>query len=204
MPARKTKAASSASASELSQQIIEAAAPLFAAHGVEGLSIREISRRAGVSVPALYYHFASKEDLYRKVFAYKIEKTISIIDRDIRNITDLHQRFSAMIESYFNLFTRDKVLYLLVQRDITNAVVNQDIQLSRQQFNHFMQLIDDIVSQILGSDKDPQMSFSIGALILGYCEMTTINHDLYGPRARDFLDECRASLISAANRLLGI
>lgn len=42
-----------------------AAAEVFAARGYDGASIDEIVRRAGVSAPVLYDHFASKADLYR-------------------------------------------------------------------------------------------------------------------------------------------
>jgi AcrR family transcriptional regulator len=48
------------------REIIEAAAvEVFARHGYRGASIGEIVKRAGVSPPVFYDHFASKEALYR-------------------------------------------------------------------------------------------------------------------------------------------
>lgn len=48
------------------REIIEAAAvEVFSRHGYRGASIGEIVRRAGVSPPVFYDHFASKEALYR-------------------------------------------------------------------------------------------------------------------------------------------
>ena len=48
------------------RQLIEAAAAdIFAERGYRGASVEEISRRAGVSPPVVYDHFASKLDLYR-------------------------------------------------------------------------------------------------------------------------------------------
>ena len=51
---------------EARREVIEqAATEVFAERGYRGASIDEIARRAGVSPPVLYDHFASKVDLYR-------------------------------------------------------------------------------------------------------------------------------------------
>jgi len=44
-------------------KVDEPAVGLFAAHGVDGVSIAEIAAAAGVSQGALYRHHASKEEL---------------------------------------------------------------------------------------------------------------------------------------------
>jgi AcrR family transcriptional regulator len=50
------------------REVIERAATgVFAERGYRGASIDEIARRAGVSAPVLYDHFASKVDLYRRL-----------------------------------------------------------------------------------------------------------------------------------------
>src|SRR5699024_5029146 len=43
--------------------ILDAAAALFAERGYHGASLRDISRRAGISHPGMLHHFASKETL---------------------------------------------------------------------------------------------------------------------------------------------
>jgi AcrR family transcriptional regulator len=48
-------------------QILDAAEQLFAEHGFDGTSIREITRAAGVNVAAVHYHFGSKEEVLRGV-----------------------------------------------------------------------------------------------------------------------------------------
>jgi AcrR family transcriptional regulator len=48
------------------REVIErAATQVFAERGYEGASMDEIARRSGVSVPVVYDHFASKQDLHR-------------------------------------------------------------------------------------------------------------------------------------------
>lgn len=50
------------------RQILRAAMTLFSAHGLAGTSIRDIARESGYTNPALYKHFASKEQLALHLF----------------------------------------------------------------------------------------------------------------------------------------
>ncbi|PRH78198.1 TetR family transcriptional regulator [Streptomyces solincola] len=49
------------------RQLLEAAATTFLEHGYEGASIGEITQRAGLTRGAVYFHFASKEELAQGV-----------------------------------------------------------------------------------------------------------------------------------------
>jgi len=49
-------------------RIVEAALRLFAERGTTAVSMRELADAAGVTVPGLYYHFASKADLISEVY----------------------------------------------------------------------------------------------------------------------------------------
>jgi AcrR family transcriptional regulator len=49
-------------------RIVEAALRLFSERGTSAVSVREVADAAGVTVPGLYYHFASKADLIREVY----------------------------------------------------------------------------------------------------------------------------------------
>jgi AcrR family transcriptional regulator len=54
-------------AAERREQIVGVATAVFAERGYDGASIDEIARRAGVSAPVVYDHFASKQDLYERL-----------------------------------------------------------------------------------------------------------------------------------------
>lgn len=58
------------------ERILDAAELLFAEHGFDGTSIREVTRAAGVNVAAVHYHFGSKEALLRGV-ADRVTEPIS-------------------------------------------------------------------------------------------------------------------------------
>lgn len=52
------------------ERLLEAAAEVFAAHGYEAATVREICRRAGANVAAVNYHFGSKQMLYASMLKH--------------------------------------------------------------------------------------------------------------------------------------
>jgi AcrR family transcriptional regulator len=50
-------------------RIVATALRLFSERGTAAVSVRELAEASGVTVPGLYYHFASKADLIRAVYA---------------------------------------------------------------------------------------------------------------------------------------
>jgi AcrR family transcriptional regulator len=50
-------------AASTKERILDAALDLFTEKGFDGTSLREIAERLGVTKAALYYHFASKDDI---------------------------------------------------------------------------------------------------------------------------------------------
>lgn len=46
------------------QRLLTAAMDLFIERGYEGTTMSQLASRAGITTPALYWHFKSKEDLY--------------------------------------------------------------------------------------------------------------------------------------------
>ncbi len=56
-----------AQAARRREQLLEAALALFSEHGYRGTSVRDITRRAGVTEAVLYHYFANKADLWTAV-----------------------------------------------------------------------------------------------------------------------------------------
>lgn len=50
------------------QRLLETALSVFAEHGTDGGSMREIARRAGVNVATAYHHFGSKREMFLAIF----------------------------------------------------------------------------------------------------------------------------------------
>jgi len=99
-----TNADAAKSASGL--RIVLAAERLFAFHGIDGVSLRQISAEAGSSNnSAVHYHFGSKEGLIAAIFHHRLPQLIS----ERRLLTarcdpdDLRSRFEAQFLPVLNL-----------------------------------------------------------------------------------------------------
>nr|BFE84423.1 hypothetical protein GCM10020093_070240 [Planobispora longispora] len=53
--------------SDTKTRIQAVARELFLLQGVQNTSLKQISDRLGITKPALYYHFASRDDLVRSI-----------------------------------------------------------------------------------------------------------------------------------------
>ena len=67
---------------DLAPALIAAAARVITEEGIEGLSLREVARRAGVSVAAPYRHFESKRDLLAAVATAGFDRFAEVLRED--------------------------------------------------------------------------------------------------------------------------
>lgn len=106
-------------ASDTRQRIQAAARELFAKKGVQKTSLQEIADRLGITKPALYYHFASREDLVRSIVQPLIDAGETFLN-DQERASSVEAR--ALLEGYFDFYHRHREEILLVLSDISLLV----------------------------------------------------------------------------------
>ncbi len=100
------------------QKILDSAEDLFAADGFAATSIRTIVAQAGVNVAAVHYHFGSKEDLLRAVFARRLEP---VNQERLRLLGELHdgrvpeRQTRDQVEAIVEAFVRPAFLMAVVE-----------------------------------------------------------------------------------------
>ncbi len=95
--------------------LVDAAAELFATHGVEGVSIRSINSQAGLAAASVHYHFGSKDRLLdavleregKAVLAEISERADRLLARQARPTT--RQLVETLAKPYLNLIERQPV-----------------------------------------------------------------------------------------------
>ncbi|MDN3353647.1 TetR/AcrR family transcriptional regulator [Actinomadura sp. DC4] len=102
--------------SDTKQRIQEVARELFAQRGVQRTSLQDIADRLGITKPALYYHFSSREELVRSI---------------VQPILDEEERFllgqealgevapRALLEGYFDFHYRHRREMVLMLSELT-------------------------------------------------------------------------------------
>ncbi len=92
-------------------KVDRAALDLFAANGVDGVSIGEIAAAAGVSQGALYRHYPSKDELAWALFSAAYLHTGAELDEIAARSPTFRPRVGAMVEHFCALFDTDPALF---------------------------------------------------------------------------------------------
>lgn len=107
---------SDAGAAERRKQILLEAGKLFAARGFEGASMREIAAATGLLSGSLYYHFASKEELFVAVYDANIRMVSEAVRKALDGVEGAWPRFeAAAIAHCDSLLTGDRTAVLDVK-----------------------------------------------------------------------------------------
>lgn len=101
---------------ETKQRILDTARELFASKGVPKTSLQEIADRLGITKPALYYHFRSREELVRSIMQPLIDDGDAFV-REQEKLATVEPR--ALLEGYFDFNIRHRADIMLVLTELT-------------------------------------------------------------------------------------
>ena len=102
--------------SDTKQRIQEVARELFAQRGVQRTSLQEIADRLGITKPALYYHFSSREELVRSIVQPIIdEEEAFLVGQEA--LGEVEPR--ALLEGYFDFHYRHREEIVLMLSELT-------------------------------------------------------------------------------------
>ncbi|MEV6872270.1 TetR/AcrR family transcriptional regulator [Amycolatopsis sp. NPDC051128] len=100
--------------SDTKQRIQDAARELFASQGVQRTSLQDIADRLGITKPALYYHFPSRDDLVRSIIQPLLDDGERfLLDQEARGDTPVRELIEGFFD--FNYRHRAPVIMLLAE-----------------------------------------------------------------------------------------
>lgn len=100
-------------------QILVVAAQLFAKHGFHGVTIADLGAAVGVSGPALYRHFPSKEALLAEMLI-GISEHLLAGGRERAAAGDPREVLTALVEFQADFALREPELIVVQDRDLAN------------------------------------------------------------------------------------
>ena len=92
---------------------------LFLQRGVQRTSLQDIANQLGITKPALYYHFPSREDLVRSILVPLINEGEQFVD-DHENRGDVDVR--ELLEGYFDLHYRHRRDLVLLLTELSTLI----------------------------------------------------------------------------------
>jgi AcrR family transcriptional regulator len=119
---------------ETRDELIAAAAKVFAHHGLHGASIEQIAQEAGYSTGAVYWHFKGKDDLFLAVYETQAAARVRDID-SFREHTEgeLPQRARAYADQFMARLRKDPEFMILTLEFLVHAWRNPPL---REAFGH--------------------------------------------------------------------
>jgi AcrR family transcriptional regulator len=173
-------------------EVERAATLLFAANGVDGVSIGEIASLAGVSQGALYRHYPSKQDLAWGLFSTAYLRTGAELDEIRRGQRGFRAQTGAMAAHFCALYDRDPDLFrfmLIAQHNLLPRVGPHQ----RTPVDAVAEMVAEAVRTGEIAPVDPLLA---AAMILGVILQTAVFH-IYG-RLEGALSPRAPSLTRAA------
>ncbi|MFI6926366.1 TetR/AcrR family transcriptional regulator [Nonomuraea spiralis] len=170
--------------SDTKARIQAVARELFAEQGVQNTSLRQISDRLGITKPALYYHFASRDDLVRSIVQPLVE--------DFERFTATREPGGprALLDDYFELMWRHRDVIGMMVRDIS---ILSYLDLGMRMFEWRRELIALLLSPDLTQAQQIRATVALG----GMADCTVEYAGLP-------LDEVKPTAVAAAADALGL
>jgi AcrR family transcriptional regulator len=105
--------------SETRQRIQDVARTLFTQKGVQRTSLQDIADLLGITKPALYYHFDSREDLVRSILQPLIDEGESFVAAAERRRGKSRYTPRELLEGYFDFHYKHRADLVLVVAELT-------------------------------------------------------------------------------------
>lgn len=185
------------------EKILDAAEALFADSGYDGVSLRAITKQAGVELALANYHFGPKEALFCAV----VERRAEEINRDRMVLLD-QQRGSQQVESIIDAFTRPFLersqlgggwkSYARLLAQISNSPRWTTVVMSTQ-FDPVAQTFVSCIKDALPNSDDKNIywgfHFLLGAMTLTFAETGRIDRLSQGLCLSTSLEEIQQAMV---------
>ena len=103
--------------SERREQILGTAAELFATRGFHGVSVADLGAACGISGPALYRHFASKDAMLAEMLVSISEELLEVGRERVAEAADPHEALRALVDWHVDFALHNKPLIVVQDRD---------------------------------------------------------------------------------------
>ncbi len=171
------------------ERILDVALELFSDQGYDGTSLREIAERLGVTKAALYYHFASKEDilmaLHMRLHEFGKDAMAQLGDEPLTL-----ERWAEILDGLVDQMLVQRKLFLMHERNQAamekmhsegHEAEHEDIQ------NRFRQILGD--SRVSLRDR-VRMAASFGVIFSGLVLASEAFNDETNAEMGEQLREC--------------
>ncbi|MHB2225574.1 TetR/AcrR family transcriptional regulator [Calditrichota bacterium LG24] len=156
------------------EQIVSEAIKIIHQKGYSGLSIRELAGKVGISEPAIYRHFRSKEEIILRILE-RMNRFGDLLRQELNKLSDGRSKIKKLVEMHLE--------FLEANREMTSVIFSEEIFEPRegiqQKVREIIRSRREFLDQLLEKARQnkevvdvPAQELSI--VILGYLRMTVL------------------------------
>lgn len=128
-------------------RILTVARRLFAGHGYDATSVRQIAEGVGVTVPALYYHFGSKRGILEALVDEHCTRKSSVVEQALAAEGTWTERLAAGMRAYVAAMSAEASTATIVMRDPS---LSSDLELKKRVFATEGLLVKQLAAVVTG------------------------------------------------------
>jgi TetR/AcrR family transcriptional regulator, cholesterol catabolism regulator len=129
-------------------EILDYATEVFAEKGYEGASMRDLSRRSGISLAGLYYYFESKEKLLYFIQQHTFRTIMERLRTRLATSNDPETRIRIFVHNHVDYsVAKQKAMKVLSHEDdiLKNGYGSELAAIKREYYRICVGLVDDLV-----------------------------------------------------------
>ena len=168
------------------ERLLKAATREFSDYGLAGARVDRIAATAGVNKAMLYYHFGSKEKLYREVIGSHLAKVVRAVGDLLSSFDTLEDALQSLARAYAAMFSSSPDFVPLALRELASgghhmrAAVEQVFS-PAQIPQRLKSLIEEGIAEGRYRDVDPVHAvISFVGMNLHYLILAPVVHSLWG------------------------
>ena len=96
------------------QEIIEASIELIAEKGIQGLTMKNLSKEIGISEPAIYRHYENKIEILKSILDYFFNNMKSILESELNSESTAFEKISNIFNRHFKSFSEKPQLLAVI------------------------------------------------------------------------------------------
>jgi len=109
------------------EKILRAAMECFAKKGYQKTTTREIARKAGVTLGALYHHFKDKKDLLMRLHRSRQVESLEVLRAAMAEQEDFFEGLGVALRRQFQLLADDALVRGVTREYMSMAMTDPDV-----------------------------------------------------------------------------
>jgi AcrR family transcriptional regulator len=150
------------------EQLLDTAAVLFAQLGYSGATTAQLAKKAGVTEPIIYRHFASKRDLFIALIERTGRETIHQWEQELGGAKDSAERLARLLGDNPMVTESGQTVYRVIVQAMTEV---DDEKIREALKDHMTKLHAFLVGEVKRAQADHKVTVRFSAEIIAWMLM---------------------------------